>query len=74
MRLMRPALQVAAAVVKADLPNVAALNAAVSFPIVLHETKTSLLSYLRDAGLPVSLQQLHEMIASPDVKELVGLR
>jgi Asp-tRNA(Asn)/Glu-tRNA(Gln) amidotransferase A subunit family amidase len=59
--------------VKADLPNVAALNAAVSFPIVLHETKTSLQSYLWDAGLPVSLQQLHEMIASTDVKELVGL-
>jgi mandelamide amidase len=59
--------------VGADLPNVAALNAAVGLPIVLHETKTSLQSYLRDTGLPVSLQQLHEMIASPDVKELVGL-
>jgi Asp-tRNA(Asn)/Glu-tRNA(Gln) amidotransferase A subunit family amidase len=62
-----------AVLVKADLPNVAALNAAVSFPIVLHETKTSLQSYLRDTGLPLSLHQLHEMIASPDVKELVGL-
>jgi mandelamide amidase len=33
----------------------------------------SLQSFLRDTGLPVSLPQLHEMIASPDVKELVGL-
>jgi Asp-tRNA(Asn)/Glu-tRNA(Gln) amidotransferase A subunit family amidase len=59
--------------VKADLPDVAALTAAVSLPVVLHETKASLQSYLRDTGLPVSLQQLHEMIASPDVRELVGL-
>jgi Asp-tRNA(Asn)/Glu-tRNA(Gln) amidotransferase A subunit family amidase len=59
--------------IKADLPNVAALNAAVSLPIVLHETKASLQSYVRDTGLQLSLQQLHEMIASPDVKELVGL-
>ena len=59
--------------VKADLPNVTALNAAVSFPIVLYETKASLQSFLRESGLGVSLQQLQEAIASPDVKGLVGL-
>jgi mandelamide amidase len=59
--------------VKADLQNVTALNAAVSFPIVLHETKASLQSFLRESGLGLSLQQLQEAIASPDVKGLVGL-
>lgn len=72
-RVVASMTEAGAVFVKADLPNIAALNAAVSFPIVLHETKTSLQSYLRDTGLPVSLQQLHEMIASPDVKELIGL-
>ena len=72
-RVIASLTEAGAIFIKADLPNVAALNAAVSFPIVLHETKASLQSYVRDTGLPLSLQQLYEMIASPDVKELVGL-
>jgi len=72
-RVIAALTQAGAVFIKADLPNVAALNAAVGFPIVLHETKTSLQNYLQDTGLPLSLHQLHEMIASPDVKELVGL-
>jgi indoleacetamide hydrolase len=59
--------------IKANLPDIAALNAAVSFPVVLHETKSSLQTYLQQPGLALSVRQLHEMIASPDVRELVGL-
>jgi len=59
-----------------DMANVApalSLNTAVSFPVVLHETKHALQTYLRVAGLNLTLQELHDAIASPDVKELVGL-
>ena len=49
------------------------LNTAVSFPVVLYETKYALQHYLQAAGLRLTLRELHEAIASPDVKELVGL-
>ena len=59
--------------VNADLPNIAEVNTAVSFPVVLYETRHALQTYLREAGLNLTLQELHDAIASPDVKELVGL-
>jgi len=58
--------------VEADLLDIAAMNAAVSFPIVLHETKPALQSYLQKAGLDLTLTQLHEAIASADVRDIIG--
>ena len=59
--------------VQTDLPNIASRNAAVSFPVVLYETRSALQSFLDTAGLALTLPELHACIASPDVKELVGL-
>jgi indoleacetamide hydrolase len=59
--------------VRADIPHVAQLNAAVSFPIVLHETRSALQTYLSESGVSLSLADLHASIASPDVKILVGM-
>jgi Asp-tRNA(Asn)/Glu-tRNA(Gln) amidotransferase A subunit family amidase len=59
--------------VPADLPDIAARNAAVSFPVVLYETRLALQAFLQGAGLSLSLAELHAQIASPDVKEIVGL-
>ena len=58
--------------IDADLRDVAALNAAVSFPIVLHETKPALERYLRGTGLALTLEQLYEGVASADVKEILA--
>jgi indoleacetamide hydrolase len=58
--------------VRADLPEVVKLNAAISFPIVLHETRFALQRYLSDAQLSLTVEELHARIASPDVKALVG--
>lgn len=58
--------------IEASLHDVAALNAAISFPIVLHETKPALERYLRATGLDLSFKQLHEAIASADVKEILA--
>ena len=59
--------------VDADLPNIAALNAAVSLPVVIHETKGALQCFLQEAGINLTVEELHAAIASPDVKSLVGL-
>ena len=59
-------------VIVADLPNVAALNAAVSMPIVLYETRMALSDFLARSGLAISLKDLHAEIASADVKEIIG--
>jgi len=58
--------------VAADLPDIAARNAAVSFSVALGETKCALQGYLRQTGLDLGLSQLHAQIASPDVKEIIG--
>jgi mandelamide amidase len=59
--------------VRADIPDVAELNAAVSFPIVLYETRHALQAYLSTSGIPMSVEDLHASIASPDVEALVGM-
>jgi mandelamide amidase len=59
--------------VRADIPAVAELNAAVSFPIVLHETRHALQAYLSTSGISKSVEEIHAAIASPDVKALVGM-
>ena len=59
--------------VQADLPDIASHNAAVSFPVVLYETRLALQAFLEGSGLSLSLAELHAQIASPDVKEHIGL-
>ncbi len=59
--------------VETDLIEIASLNAAVSFPVVLFETKMALEGFLKETGLHITIEQLYDAIASPDVKELVGL-
>lgn len=56
--------------VEADVPDIAALDAAVSFPVVLYEFMRHLPEFLEEHGIDVSLQDLHDGIASPDVKGL----
>ena len=58
--------------VEADIPGIAGLNEAVSFPVVLHETAQTLPAYLATNAPEVSLDDLLEQIRSPDVKEVVG--
>lgn len=58
--------------IDADLENVAAADAAVSFPIVLYETKAALGAYLAGTGSALTLGDLYAQIASADVKEIIG--
>ena len=60
-------------IVEADLPDIASRNAAVSFPVVLYETRAALQAFLDTSGVSLTLAELHARIASPDVRELVGL-
>jgi Asp-tRNA(Asn)/Glu-tRNA(Gln) amidotransferase A subunit family amidase len=59
--------------VRVEIPEVVGLNAAVSFPIVLHETRHALQAYLSASGISKSVEEIHAAIASPDVKALVGV-
>jgi len=58
--------------VEADIENLAELNELVSFPVVLYETAQTLPQYLADNAPSISVEQLLESIASPDVKAVVG--
>ena len=60
-----------ATLVSADIRNIAAVNAAVSFPVVLYEAKRALQAYLLHTGMNVTLAQLHGEIASADVREIM---
>ncbi len=64
--------QAGVTLVEADLENVAAADAAVSFPVVLYETKAALETYLAGTGTGVTLAALHAQIASADVKEIMA--
>jgi len=57
--------------VDADLANVAAADAAVSFPVVLYETRAALEAYLASTGSGLTLADLYAQIASADVKEIM---
>ena len=57
------------ALVEVDLEQVSELNDKVSFPIVLYEAKRDLAQYLADFAPEISLEQLVEQIASPDVRK-----
>ena len=58
--------------VEAEIEQVTELNAKVGFPVVFHETARLLPKYLADNGIPLSPEQLHAKIASPDVKAVIG--
>ncbi len=58
-----------AVLVEANIPNVAALNDAIGFPIAIYEVMRDLPNYLVDHG-SVTIQQLGAQIASPDVAGL----
>jgi mandelamide amidase len=57
--------------VRADMDAVEALNQAVSFPVVLHETTQLLPTYLETYQTGVTLDELLTAIASPDVRNVV---
>ncbi len=56
--------------VEVDIDNVSALNDAVSFPVALYEFMVHLPEFLREQGIDLTMQDLHDGIGSPDVKGL----
>lgn len=58
--------------VEVDIPNIEALNNAVSFPVVLHETNALLRSYIEENLPDTTVDAFLAQIASPDVKAVVG--
>lgn len=58
--------------VVADIPDLARLDEAVSFPVVLFEFMRDLPAYLEQYNVGLTMQQLYEGIGSPDVKGLFG--
>ena len=57
-----------AVLVEADLPNLAKLNEAVSFPIALYECGQDLPRYLQESGSGLTLKDVIAGIKSPDVR------
>jgi mandelamide amidase len=57
--------------VEADLPDVPDLNAKVGFPVALFEVMRDLPAYLTRHETGVTMQQLADKIASPDVKGVI---
>ena len=56
--------------VELAVPGLLDLNDRIGFPIVLHEAPIHIQDYLGTLAIPISLEQLIEGIASPDVKRL----
>lgn len=54
--------------VEADIPDVGALNAAISFPVALFEFMQDLPVFLKENGIDLSLQDICDGVGSPDVK------
>ncbi|MEY9280643.1 indoleacetamide hydrolase [Bradyrhizobium yuanmingense] len=55
-------------VVEIEMPQLAELDAQVSFPVALYEACDDLVAYLRHTGTGLSIAALAEQIASADVK------
>jgi len=51
-----------------DLPGLAEADQAVSFVVALHEPRIDIPAYLREMGSDVTLEQIVEQTASPDVR------
>ena len=58
--------------VEGEIPEVAELNAAVGFPIALHEFVRDLPRYLAENGIDLSMDEVFEGIGSPDVRAVVA--
>jgi mandelamide amidase len=56
--------------VEVEVPDLAALNAAVGFPVALFETRSDLPVYLLANDTGVTLEELGAAIASPDVRAI----
>ena len=61
-----------AVLIEVDLPNIAALDQAVSFTVALYEVKRDLDRYLEDDGLSKRFAEIVAETASPDVKGILG--
>ena len=57
--------------INVDMPRLEEVNNGVSFPVVLYEFIRELPAYLEAQGTGVTMQQLVDTIASPDVKATV---
>ena len=57
--------------IEAEIPDVSDLNAAVGFPIALHEFVRDLPRYLAENGIGLSMNDVFKGIGSPDVKAIV---
>jgi len=55
-------------VVEVEMPKLVDLNNAISFPIALYEAHDDMVKYLRHTGTKITIAQLAEQAASPDVK------
>ncbi len=55
-------------VVEVEMPKLAELNGQVGFPLALYEAYDDMVAYLKKSGTGVSMEELAEEIASPDVK------
>jgi mandelamide amidase len=55
-------------VVEVEMPKLMEMNGAISFPIALYEAYDDGVAYLKKSGAGLTIEQLAEAIASPDVK------
>lgn len=60
--------QAGVTVVDVEMPRLAELNGAISFPVALYEAYDDLAAYLRTTGTGLTVEKLAEQITSPDVK------
>lgn len=56
--------------VEVAMPGLEEANAAVSFPVVMHEGKQDLAAYLQAHNTQLTLEEVVEQIASPDVRAI----
>lgn len=56
--------------VNVDMPDLEQANAAVSFPVVMHEGKHDLITYLEEQNTQLTLAEVVQQIASPDVRAI----
>lgn len=58
--------------VEQDIPDVEELNKKVGFPVVLYETGKLIPEYLHKNNIGLTIKEMHDKIASPDVKKIFG--
>ncbi|HMR71520.1 MAG TPA: amidase family protein, partial [Rubrivivax sp.] len=55
-------------IVDVEMPDLMALNGQIGFPVALYEAYDDMVAYLRRTGTGLTVEQLAERAASPDVK------